>query len=88
MKIDTNVPIPERIRGKKGSQFDALISKMKIGDSVEFPWEKDEDGNVRRVGRSTNKYTKYGQQFKTYLTKKKIHYTSRSSETGLRIWLI
>tara|TARA_R100000773_G_scaffold3425_2_gene4097 strand:+ start:493 stop:759 length:267 start_codon:yes stop_codon:yes gene_type:complete len=88
MKIDTNVPIPERIRGKRGSQFDALVSQMKPGDSVEFPWVKDENGNVRRVGKSTNKYSKGGQQFKTYLAKKKIKSVSRSSETGLRIWLI
>ena len=87
MKIDKNVPIPER-KYRKPSRFDALVSQMKTGDSVEFPWEKEKDGNVRRVSGTGHKYSKDGQQFKTYLTKKKIHYTSRSSETGVRVWLL
>jgi len=85
-QIDKNVPIPER-KYAKTSRFDALVSQMKAGDSVEFPWEKDQDGNVRLVSGTGHRYSKDGQQFKTYLTKKKIHYTSRSLDTGVRIWL-
>ena len=86
MKIDKNVPIPKRNYAKT-SRFDSLISQMKAGDSVEFPWEKDKDGNVRRVSGTGAKYSKDGQMLKTYLGKKKIHYTSRSSESGVRVWL-
>jgi len=87
MKIEKNVPIPER-KYAKTSRFDALVSQMKPGDSVEFPWEKDQDGNVRRVSGTGAKYSKDGQMLKTYLGKKKIHYTSRSSDSGLRIWIL
>ena len=87
MKIDKNVPIPKRNYAKT-SRFDSLISQMKAGDSVEFPWEKDQDGNVRRVSGTEAKYSKDGQMLKTYFGKKKIHYTSRSSETGVRVWLL
>ena len=93
MKIDKNVPIPARsYRGgvPRGSRFDALIAQMKAGDSVEFPWERDQDGNVRYIGKEgcRYRYSKDGQQFKTYLTKKKIHYTSRSLDTGCRVWIL
>ena len=91
-QIDKNVPISGYGQGRrrpKNPEFPELVKQMELGDSVNFPFDKDTTtGSVKIHPKNGRRLSEKGHSFYNYCRSKGIKVVSRVSENGMRIWVM